>query len=681
MKTIYMVFNNKEKISVASGLYHNLKEVFEDYVRVKTCFLDEVSAEDLADGDLFVVLYEDRVFAMRDYTSSLDKVVVLSRTIQKQFLPDIFSIPEGTDVLVVNDSAESTRQTASTLYGLGLNHLNLIPYRPEEDQAVYRNIRIAITPNETLLVPHFIEKIINVQDRYVDLSTFVAIINKLELNNERITRNLLRYTQQLAENNKGGNQRYAMEHLKSEMLKRIIRDSANAILITDCDYRTVYVNDRAQTLFDADERGGESLKKLFGESGDLLLGEEEEESLLFSAGGTNYMVTKNTVKVVDQVVGYSFVFNDERQIKTIESDLSQKLVKRGLVAKYTFDDILYCGASMKKAIAVAKKAALTDYTVLISGESGTGKELFAQSVHNYSDRKDKPFVAINCAALPEALLESELFGYEKGAFTGASVSGKLGLFEQANKGTIFLDEIGDMSLPLQARLLRVLQEKQIMRLGSDKVIDVDIRIIAATNKDLREAAERKAFRGDLYFRLSNIPVSLPPLRQRREDILYLMKSFLDEGYDRLTARERQALTGYGWPGNVRELKNAADYYLLLGELPESIMAAAGFAEEGSSEEDRGPTSDKGLKAGPDAAPGEVVEQKGNTFIRQQVLDIIRAHTEGDCGIGRTAILWELRRRGVRLSDDKARKLLHQLAAEGIIEIGKGRQGCRFLQRR
>ena len=240
-----------------------------------------------------------------------------------------------------------------------------------------------------------------------------------------------------------------MEHLKSEMLKRIIRDSANAILITDCDYRTVYVNDRAQTLFDADERGGEPLKKLFGESGDLLLGEEEEESLLFSAGGTNYMVKKNTVKVVDQVVGYSFVFNDERQIKTIESDLSQKLVKRGLVAKYTFDDILYCGASMKKAIAVAKKAALTDYTVLISGESGTGKELFAQSVHNYSDRKDKPFVAINCAALPEALLESELFGYEKGAFTGASVSGKLGLFEQANKGTIFLDEIGDMSLPLQ----------------------------------------------------------------------------------------------------------------------------------------------------------------------------------------------------------------------------------------
>lgn len=674
MKTIYMVFNNKEKLSVSVELYRNLKEVFEDHIKVKTCFLDEVSPEDISDGDLFIVLYEDRVFAMKDYISSLDRVVVLSRTIQKQFLPDIFSIPEGTDVLVVNDSAESTRQTISNLYGLGLSHVNLIPYMPEEDISAYREVKIAITPNEVLLVPSFIEKIINIQERCIDLNTFITIINKLDLNNEQITRNLLRYTQLIAENNKGINQRYVTEHLKSEMLKKIIHDSQNAILITDCDYRTVYVNDRAQTLFDAGDRSGAALEQIFGDGAGILEGDEEEENLLFSRGGTNYMVAKSTIKVVDQTVGYSFVFNDERQIKNIESDLSRKLAKRGLIAKYSFDDILYHSASMKKAISIAKKAALTDYTVLINGESGTGKELFAQSIHNYSDRKEKPFVAINCAALPESLLESELFGYEKGAFTGASSGGKLGLFEQANKGTIFLDEIGDMSLHLQVRLLRVLQEKQIMRLGSDKIIDVDIRIIAATNKNLREAIERKDFREDLYYRLSNIPVFLPALRLREEDVLYLMEDFLGKNYGRLTAEERQALSDYQWPGNVRELRNAADYYLLLGELPESILKA-----------DSSDSDEYGDQKDPDAPEDEKVctaearqPRREVSDLKQQILEIIRDHTERDSGIGRTSILWELRQQGTRISDDKARKLLHRLEEEGLIEIGKGRRGCRAV---
>ena len=368
------------------------------------------------------------------------------------------------------------------------------------------------------------------------------------------------------------------------------------------------------------------------------------------------------------------MFNDEKQIKSIESDLSQKLAKRGLVAKYTFDDILYRGLSMKKAISIAKKAALTDYTVLINGESGTGKELFAQSIHSYSDRKDKPFVAINCAALPESLLESELFGYEKGAFTGASSGGKLGLFEQANKGTIFLDEIGDMSLHLQARLLRVLQEKQIMRLGSDKVIDVDIRIIAATNKDLKEAIEQKEFREDLYYRLSNIPVVLPALRQRREDILYLMEDFLGERYGCLTEQEQRALADYPWPGNVRELKNAADYYLLLGELPESILTESSDAFDAYEGHE---VSDAVRREGDwAAAAGQPVRARSE--LRQQVLEIIRAHTTCDSGIGRTAILWELRQSGIELSDDKARKLLHQMEAQGLIEIGKGRRGCRAV---
>ncbi len=652
MKNVCLVFNNRENFAVCDLLLRNLKYVLGEYVEGRICFLEELNHEALIDADLFVVLYEDRVYAMKDYTSSLDKVIVMGRTIQQHFLPEVFSIPEGTNVLVVNDSRESTLQVTNNLYEMGLNHLHLIPYLEGENEAQYREITIAITPDEK--VPSFIKKVINIQNRYIDVNTFITIINKLGLHNESVTRNLLKYTQLVAENNKGINERYVTEHLKTEMLKRTIRDAQNAVLILDKELRTVYVNDKAQTLLGIDDREGVSVSSFFDDDMVEMIRHEEFDNRLVKFYGGNYIVTKIDVKIVDQVIGYSLLFNDVKDIKNMENALNKQLVKSGLVAKYTFDDICCESSAMRKSIEIAKKAALSDYTVLISGESGTGKEMIAQSIHNYSWRNSQPFVAINCAALPESLLESELFGYEKGAFTGASVNGKTGLFEQASKGTIFLDEIGDMSLNLQARLLRVLQEKQIMRLGSDKVIDVDIRILAATNKDLREAIAQKEFREDLYYRLSNIPVELPPLRQRSEEIPKLMETFLGESYERLTAEEKTALAQYSWPGNVRELKNAADCYLLLGELPKGIGAAVLPQRE---------------VIGTEPKP---------TGIRELVLDIISRHTDADSGIGRTVILWELSKRGIRLSDDKARKLLHTLESEGLIEIGKGRRGCRVI---
>lgn len=654
MKNVCLVFNNRENFAVCDLLLRNLKYVLGDCIEARICFLEELNYEALIDADLFVVLYEDRVYAMKDYTSSLDKVIVMGRTIQRQFLPEVFSIPEGTNVLVVNDSRESTLQVTNNLYELGLNHLNLIPYLEGENEEQYGGITIAITPDEK--VPSFIKKAINIQNRYIDVNTFITIINKLGLHNESVTRNLLKYTQLVAENNKGINQRYVTEHLKTEMLKRTIRDVQNAVLILDKELRTVYVNDKAQTLLGIDDREGVSVSSFFDDAMVEMICHEEFDNRLVKFYGSNYMMTKIDVKIVDQTVGYSLLFNDVKDIKNMETTLNKQLVKSGLVAKYAFDDICCESAAMRKSIEIAKKAALSDYTVLISGESGTGKEMIAQSIHNYSWRNSQPFVAINCAALPESLLESELFGYEKGAFTGASANGKTGLFEQASKGTIFLDEIGDMSLNLQARLLRVLQEKQIMRLGSDKVIDVDIRIVAATNKDLREAIAQKEFREDLYYRLSNIPVELPPLRQRPEEILKLMESFLGEAYKKLTAQERSALQQYSWPGNVRELKNAADYYMLLGELPKGISAGKILRQEFSRVDD-------------EAKPADM---------KDFVLNIIKAHTEADSGIGRTAILWELSKRGVKLSDDKARKLLHGLQQESLIEIGKGRRGCRAI---
>lgn len=235
--------------------------------------------------------------------------------------------------------------------------------------------------------------------------------------------------------------------------------------------------------------------------------------------------------------------------------------------KYSFNNIKGHSSEIKEVIKLVRRILpSSNSTVLISGESGTGKELFAKAIHYTSNRNNYPFVAINCSAIPDALLESELFGYSKGAFTNANSKGKIGKFELANKGTVFLDEIGDMPINLQAKLLRVLQEKIIERLGDTKSINIDIRIIAATNKNLKELIKKGLFREDLYYRINVIPVHLPPLRYRKADIPVLAKHFLSK-YDSLLLKgilgflpeTLTILNEYDWPGNIRELENAIEY--------------------------------------------------------------------------------------------------------------------------
>jgi PAS domain S-box-containing protein len=268
--------------------------------------------------------------------------------------------------------------------------------------------------------------------------------------------------------------------------------------------------------------------------------------------------------VVDgELRGSVGVIHDISEIKKLTEELNQaKQIIRKLEAKYTFEDIVSINPRMQEIIDKAKKAALTPATVLLQGESGTGKELFAHAIHNASGRKFNQFVRVNCAALSESLLESELFGYEEGAFTGAKKGGKKGLFEVASGGTIFLDEIGEMNSGIQAKLLRVIQEKEIIRVGGTNSIPVDVRIIAATNIDLEEAMQQGRFREDLYYRLNVIPLKIPPLRERKEDIyhlaLHIVRKF-NQDYGRsiqgISAKARERLLEYDWPGNIRELEN------------------------------------------------------------------------------------------------------------------------------
>src|SRR5579871_4162297 len=241
-------------------------------------------------------------------------------------------------------------------------------------------------------------------------------------------------------------------------------------------------------------------------------------------------------------------------------------LREALGQRYQFENIVGNSAPMQEIFATIMRVAPTRATILLAGESGVGKDMIARAIHHHSPRRERPFVKINCTAIPENLMESELFGYEKGAFTGANTS-KPGKFEQADGGTVFLDEIGDVPPAIQVKLLRVLQDREFERLGSNKTMHTDVRVVAATNVDLREALENGTFREDLYYRLNVVPLNIPPLRERKDDIPYLVEHFAKKFGGEISEGAMERLVGYSWPGNVRELENVVERSILLAAGP------------------------------------------------------------------------------------------------------------------
>lgn len=289
-----------------------------------------------------------------------------------------------------------------------------------------------------------------------------------------------------------------------------------------------------------------------------------------------------------------------------------RLLREELGRRYTFDNVVGRGAAMQEIFATVMRVAPTRATVLLAGESGVGKDLVARAIHFHSPRRDRPFIKINCTAIPENLMESELFGFERGAFTGA-VAAKPGKFEQADGGTAFLDEIGDVPGSIQVKLLRVLQERELERLGSNKTRQIDVRILAATNRDLRAALEDGTFREDLYYRLNVVPINIPPLRERKEDIAFLAEHFVQKlsketGATASSISEAaiRKLTEYHWPGNVRELENVIERSL--------VLSAGSRLETSDIKLDAGPRS--GAAATTFLPEGMTLDEHEQTIIRE-----------------------------------------------------------------
>lgn len=366
------------------------------------------------------------------------------------------------------------------------------------------------------------------------------------------------------------------EKYGTEVLRTILEGVHDAVLTVDTKGIIKTCNDRVLRLFDKkiDQAVGEKLEDTFPSlmfMMGILRGSQELVNQIMTLKTLTVTVSVSRIYVDNEAVAVVCTLRDITKLQKLEKRIRVELNKKGLVAKYCFDDMKVFDSGMKKIIDKAKRIGLDDNTVIIYGESGTGKEMVAQGIHSISRRQHEPFVAINCGAISENLLESELFGYEEGAFTGARKGGKPGLFELAHGGTIFLDEINSISKNLQVRLLRVVEEKEVMRLGSDYVIPLDVRIVSAANEDLRKMVLDGRFRSDLFYRLSLLEVTIPPLRQRKGDIIPLFNLFLEEmvsdnKVQAITKEIEEKLITYDWPGNVRELKNIARRYSIFQEI-------------------------------------------------------------------------------------------------------------------
>ena len=389
----------------------------------------------------------------------------------------------------------------------------------------------------------------------------------------------------------------------------IMNLASDAIISVDSQGNLTTINNKARSVLEVDDREviGTPVSRLINNNNLRLILQKQAfvQDKIEQIGEELFVYNQEPLQVENQTVGVVSTFREVSTLMRAESKVRRSLTK-GFVANYILDDLVYESQEMHNIARTCSELAKTDSTVLVTGDTGTGKEVIAQSIHNVSRRKKMPFVSVHCGALPEQLLESELFGHEEGAFTGSKRGGKPGLFEMAHQGTIFLDEVDSTSHNVQLRLLRVLQEKEVMRIGGDRKIPVNVRVIADAGKDLWTAVTNNYFRKDLFFRLNVLRIGLPPLRERKEDIPVLLNHFMHYHAGKLGVKPlalpesyMHMLCEYSWPGNVRQLKHFAEQLSLnsifqfstssLDTLFKELISIVEPEEENSPDDSRKPS--------------------------------------------------------------------------------------------
>ncbi|MFH2001966.1 MAG: sigma 54-interacting transcriptional regulator, partial [Planctomycetota bacterium] len=536
----------------AAHIYcETLEKLLSGKIHIKKYCVEKNDINDRIDADLVMISAYDLYDLVKRYISDDVQIMIPNLTIQKSSFQLIKDLPAGTRALLVNANLDMAVRSVEQIYQFGARHIELIPYSPYLEDI--EDIAIAVTPGEKQNVPKGIETVIDIGNRVIDVSTIINILIYFNMEELFNTDDMKDYYRSIMPQNYNPcfqdklNPFSMNDFLMANYRRGIIGFSPNGIILN--------YNSMAEKTLGYKKAAviGENILSLFPEPiiRETIKILKPMQKKQIRINGRDLLVDINIGNVSSTKICY-LVFEQTRESATKLPDYKSQAIGHGYVAKYCFDDIVTNNEELANLKRIAELNAAFDSSVLILGESGTGKELFAQAIHNASERKDNPFFAINCAAVAESLLESELFGYDEGAFTGARRGGKKGLFELAHCGTLFLDEIGEMQVHLQARLLRVLQEKEITHIGGDRVISVDVRVIAATNKDIKQLIRSGSFRKDLFYRLNVITLKLPNLSERKEDIPLLIEEFkkqmeVDFDIHPLVMKEFQK---HRWEGNI-----------------------------------------------------------------------------------------------------------------------------------
>lgn len=637
-----------------------LEGFFGDFVKITEYAYD--SDEVMIECDLVVNLTPTLHGLTRELVKSHEiPIVAIQTSLTKKQMKLLCDFEEGTTILVISAFRFYAKECVEIFAHTVKNNLNYIPYYTEMINQRIPNVDVGIYVGDESIKPDFLDHYINIGWKGIHPQSLDEIINILFNDHQILKSKLSNYRKKMSNIDFSELMAIKLRNESRIELRGLISVSDKGIIILDQFNRIVDYNHQFADFFNLELDVYEGKKihhlELFKELNQSILriNDHVETDCYVESLDKTFRISKETIRF--QYMSFSRIIKIER-IKGAENISKNS-------SKYSFEDIHFVSESMAQCIRIGKKIARNNSPIMIMGETGTGKELFANAIHNESHRRNKPFFAVNCTAFQDNLLESELFGYEAGSFTGALRNGKMGIFEIANGGTVFLDEIGDAPLSIQVKLLRVIQEQEIRRIGGMEIIPVDVRIVSATNKNLKELIKENLFREDLYYRLNTFILKIPALRERKDDIgaliIYYLKHF---GYSHKIIENSlvEYLKQIPWNGNIRELRNCVEY---LGFMSDHVIDFNNLPEQYKKI--------------------EAVEAFDNNYVMSS--DYLGINQKEACinmfileklsreSMGRKRIYEMACAEALIVTEHRIRKSLKQLEEKGLVKLNTGRIGC------
>ncbi|MDU1909781.1 sigma-54 interaction domain-containing protein [Fusobacterium sp.] len=664
--------------SIANFYKDILSQVFTDNIDIYTYSIEEKTIKLLHNCDLYLLsATSDDIKKYKwaeDFLPPESKTVKADIVFSKKAIDILKKYPVGTKALIVNQNKHMTMESLSQLTHLGISNIEFFLYYPKMKKVP--SVDLAFATGEKELIPSKISNCIDLGCRKLSVNTIYEIALKLDLTFVLKEKEFENYINSLAVKNYSL-QKISYNNLTTELkLEAILNSLDSGVIIMDEQNNITMINDVAKNLLQLKFNIlGKSIKEVFPWLSITPLPIfTNENSKLIKIENNEISVSIMPLLLKNKFLGNFALLEKFDLSEKKQNALRIQKIKKKSYAKFTFEDIIGTSSAIQSVKDIAIRMAANNCSIILEGDSGAGKEMFAQAIHNASPRRDSAFVAINCAALPETLLESELFGYTEGSFTGAKKGGKIGLFEFANGGTLFLDEIESMSPMMQVKLLRVLQEKEIVKIGATEPIGIDVRIISSTNENILEKISQSKFRKDLYYRLNVIPIRIPSLKERKEDIFSLIKYFQNElntNFE-LTDTVKSIFLNYPWLGNVRELRNLIEYFSCLDiskidyiHLPEPFQNSL---------------IQNHIKV--NFKKSSVNNSSHLKFLPQEVavLQVLENRYSYGKGFGRNGIIKACEDMGCLITEHEVREILKKFQKEKYVRVNKGRSGTYLTEK-